>query len=367
MCGRAAQTRHAHYAAARLSLGLSAQPEETMRDEDRGGGDDNDGPSKTADSSTEGFSGYPWRDNFNMSPGMDAMIFYKDEIGSIRSVKCVWGLVNKRGTTNNPLPRGMGKHFEGLMFNARSDTLYQKPSFGRLASMGRSCLVALDGFFEWKAPGVAGKGKKQPYFVRRAAPKNSTDEKTKPYLLMAGLWNQVETGWDESPTLNTFTIITTESCQPLSWLHSRMPVCVWDDALARQWLENPNERVFNLLDQGARQTPEGSLDWYEVTTEMSSTKFRSVDAIKALPKAKSLKDFFAAASTVKASPKVKAMPKDNPRSPKTPLRNKADPKRKSMNDSPHATAKSNGGSAKRLKTPKRGTIDAFFTPKKQKS
>ena len=72
---------------------------------------------------------------------MDAVVFYKDENGKICSDRKVWGLVTKRGTASNPLPLGMGKHFEGLMFNARADTLYQKPTFGRLASM----MVSLSG------------------------------------------------------------------------------------------------------------------------------------------------------------------------------------------------------------------------------
>lgn len=48
-----------------------------------------------------------------------------------------------------------------LQFNARSETVTEKPIFSRLLPQQR-CVVILDGFYEWKAD--AG-GKKQPYYV----------------------------------------------------------------------------------------------------------------------------------------------------------------------------------------------------------
>ena len=73
----------------------------------------------------------------------------------------------------------MGMHFAGLMYNARTDTLFSKPTFSRLAKEGRSCVVALDGYFEWKAsPLGGGKGKKQPYFVHRKRKSNNDDAST---------------------------------------------------------------------------------------------------------------------------------------------------------------------------------------------
>jgi len=320
---------------------------------------------------------YKWQDNFNLSPGMDAMVFYKDKDGSIRMDRKIWGLVNKQGTRANPLPPGMGKHFEGLMFNARSDTLYQKHSFGRLASMGRSCIVAFDGFFEWKTP-LGGKGKKQPFFVRSKS-RNEIDCERRPYLLMAGLWNQVPTGWDDKPELGTFTIITTEVCSPLRWLHSRMPVCVWDDKLALQWLDKPTEKIHGLMEQASRQTPDGFFYWYPVTTDMSSTKFRSSDALKPLPKEKSVKDYFLAmgsGNTKSSSPAVggnshwdRVNESKDQKSPPVGKAESDDKKRTVSNryQSPKKRQKPAPTPKKSSPTPKKtGTIDAFFQPKIKK-
>jgi putative SOS response-associated peptidase YedK len=230
-----------------------------------------------------------YRDNFNLSPGMDAIVFWK-EGGQVQWGRKVWGLVPRGGSATVPLPQGMGKHFDNLMFNARSDTLFQKPTFGALAANGKSCVIAVDGFFEWKTE----MGKKQPYFVYR---KRVTHQEHRPYLLFAGLWTSVATGWPEQPSLDTFTIVTTEVCAPLQWLHSRMPVTIWDDALAEEWLNRPTPTVFRQLEVGAQQTADHVFQWHAVTPDMASMKFRAADAIKALPKMKTVKSFFAASPT----------------------------------------------------------------------
>ena len=336
MCGRAAQSQHVVYAAA-TSLqvhctnyeanqvhggsnstssdgGGSCQQQEASTesyDLDLATGTFNDKDPSSLDLKTSpSVARYEWNDNFNMSPGMDAMVFFKDKTsGKVRMDRKVWGLISRRGTKSNPLPTGMNQHFQALMFNARSDSLYEKPTFARLAAMGRSCVIALDGFFEWKESTLKGT-KKQPYFVYRRSSKNTTvtttgNDKTTTtttppppptYLLMPGLWTRVPTGRVEDPVLDTFTIITTEVCQPIEWLHSRMPVCIWNQNLARAWLDHPTEAIHRQMEAEAKHTGEGMFGWHAVTPAMSVTTFRSNDAIKPLPKFKTVKSFFTVAS-----------------------------------------------------------------------
>ena len=242
---------------------------------------------------------YPWRSNFNLSPGHDAVVFtFNKETGAVEMNRKIWGLVTKGGSQKNPVPKGPSKHFANLMFNARSDTLFSKPTFARLLNERKTCVVAFDGFFEWKTDVLGGgKGKKQPYYVFRKDTSDDTSNQKKSPLLMAGLWASVSTGWEHQPTLDTFTILTTEVCDPLKWLHSRMPVTIWDDLMALQWMKDPSVKVHQQLNTSAHTTPESRLDWHAVSTQMSSTKYRGADSIKALPKLKSVKSFFAAAAS----------------------------------------------------------------------
>jgi putative SOS response-associated peptidase YedK len=68
-----------------------------------------------------------------------------------------WGLV--------PSFTGPGEkpdHFR--MFNARGETLREKPAFGRLLRR-RRCVALIDGFYEWRREGAGRAGAKQPYYL----------------------------------------------------------------------------------------------------------------------------------------------------------------------------------------------------------
>jgi putative SOS response-associated peptidase YedK len=259
---------------------------------------------------------YEWHDNYNLSPGMDAYVFYKDNAGpssssssssSSSQLKCDlkrWGLIPRGGTPAAPIDTTrMASHFALHMFNARTDTLLEKPTFARLLKMGKTCVIAVDGFYEWKeSRQLSNKNRKQPYFVHRH-----------PYLLVAGLHTRVPTGAQgarDAQVLDTFTILTTEVSEPLQWLHTRMPVLL-DDAAALLWLDEPHRNG------GRRWTPQrhaealGRIEhvarhgvhvqWHPVTPQMSSLKFRSSEATRPVKETKSIASFFASATCTSAA------------------------------------------------------------------
>jgi hypothetical protein len=150
-------------------------------------------------------------------------------------------------------------------------------------------------------------GQKQPYFVYRNSNSSATgrngsvhpQSQPNSYVLVAGLWKRTMTGWSDQPIMDTFTMLTTEVCPAIQWLHTRMPVLIWDEHLARQWLDNPTSNVIHdQLVQQSQQTTCHQLQWHKVTTAMSSMKFRTIEAI--LPykdKQQSVKSFFSKSST----------------------------------------------------------------------
>ena len=107
------------------------------------------------------------------------------------------------------------------MINARSETITEKPSF-RQSVPGRRCIIPMSGFYEWDR---SDPKRKVPYFVTR---------EDGGLMLVAGIWTP-------SPALegrHTFSLITRESVDDLSHIHSRSPVELHaEDAL--EWMCNP--------------------------------------------------------------------------------------------------------------------------------
>lgn len=308
MCGRAAQTAHAIQFAANF-FGVPARNADTSTREPPNLPPEAQG----GDPANESFSSAKrTRDNYNLSPGMDAVVIWLEN-GELKMDRKVWGLVTKGGTSQHPLPNDskarIAMHFAGLMYNARADTLFEKPTFSRLAQQRRSCIVVLDGYFEWKASLLAGGNKKQPYFVyshgKGDKSQNNTDHAAKsgdpPYLVLAGLWTSVQTGISDEPVLDTFTILTTEACKQIEWLHHRMPVCIWNIELAKKWLENPSPQIHKEIDTAAIRKCDG-FGWHAVTTDMSSVKFRGKEAIEPVKGPTSVASFFSKVGSNPSSP-----------------------------------------------------------------
>lgn len=292
MCGRASQSLRAAQEASD-QLGAAAHKDAS-----------NAGNRHSSDTNPNGSE----LDNYNMCPGMDAFVMWRKDNG-YEMGRMSWGLLTKNGTKRNPIPianQRMPLHFQNLMFNARSDTLFSKPTFSKLLYKKRSCVVALDGYFEWKkSPLAGGKGKKQPYYVYS---KDCVEGASKP-LLVAGLWTRISTGIPDEPTLQTFTILTTEPCTQIEWLHDRMPLCLWDKKSCMEWLDDPSATLLKALDAAARQN--AGFSWHMVSTEMSNLKYRGRKAIAPIKAPPSVLSFFskkATDPTSTSSSKVEALP-----------------------------------------------------------
>lgn len=203
----------------------------------------------------------------NAGPGSTMQIFRrstKDDVKNNSSLELctgVWGLIPNNGSHHAPhlLPSdpkfSSSPHYK--MFNARSETIYEKRSFRGLIRNGQTCILAVDGYYEWtKSSASSSDKRKQPYFV-------CNKDKNLP-LLLAGIWSCVKTGRqahesEELEMLTTFTILTTDARPDHQWLHPRQPVLVRDISIALEWLLQPSPTVLNNLLQSARPNKEGNL------------------------------------------------------------------------------------------------------------
>lgn len=249
-------------------------------------------------SSSSSSVGCPPGGNFNLSPGMDCNVMLIDDNGDLQIKTKKWGLITKGGSMKKPLYSNESDIiklcFSNLCFNARSETIYSKPTFSKLALGRRTCIIAVDGYFEWKSHPIPKMNKtKQPYFVYRKEDLGNDSKIKRNPLFIAGLWTKVSTGIPDAPELESFAMLTTDASEQIKWLHHRMPVCLWDIELAKQWLSQPSETLTKKIDAAARHNTNG-FDWHKVTPEMSKLSFRSEEAIMEVKETnQSIKHFFA--------------------------------------------------------------------------
>jgi putative SOS response-associated peptidase YedK len=152
--------------------------------------------------------------SYNVAPTQQVAAVLEDE-GGRRLEMLRWGLVPS--WADDP-------DIGARMINARSETAPEKPSFRR-AFRGRRCLIAADGFYEWKRE----EGGKQPYYFRM--------QDGRPFAF-AGLWESWDKGGGE---LLTCTILTTSPNSVLQGIHDRMPVILPHDAY-NAWLDPDADR-----------------------------------------------------------------------------------------------------------------------------
>ncbi|OIW07605.1 hypothetical protein TanjilG_29978 [Lupinus angustifolius] len=197
-----------------------------------------------------------YRPSYNVSPGFNMPVIRREDASD--SEGCVlhcmkWGLIPSfTKKTEKP------DHYK--MFNARSESIDEKASFRRLIPKNR-CLVAVEGFYEWKKDG----SKKQPYYI------HFKDGRP---LVFAALYDSWQNSAGE--TLCTFTIVTTSSSSALQWLHDRMPVILGDKDSTDMWLGSSASGYKNVL----KPYEESDLVWYPVTPSMGKPSFDGIECIK---------------------------------------------------------------------------------------
>lgn len=138
------------------------------------------------------------------------------------------------------------------MINARCETVATKPSFRHAYKTSR-CLVAADGWYEWRQLKTA----KQPYNIRR--------KDGKPFYF-AGLWSMWQGVNKEGKRLRveSCTILTAEAGDALVHIHPRMPV-VLEPGLYEQWIDGDIREV-EQLQSIVEQRPMQDFEAYPVDT-----------------------------------------------------------------------------------------------------
>ena len=125
--------------------------------------------------------------NFNICPSENISVLVSNS-GNRKLGQMRWGFVPHwyKSVADGP-----------LLFNARAETLAEKPAF-RDACRKRRCLIPADGFYEWKKT-VGSKSK--PFYVRRS---------DRQQMIFAGIWQFSDDCEDRIPTCAIITVTASE-------------------------------------------------------------------------------------------------------------------------------------------------------------
>lgn len=172
-------------------------------------------------------------ERYNLSPTSRLLAIDKNPEWNIEVMK--WGLV----------PTWAKDDSIGIKcFNARSETMAEKPSF-RSAFKRSRCIIPVDGYYEWKKQG----SKKIPFYMTSDQP-----------LFLAGL---------SEPKTKTITIVTKDSQGQLEEIHDRQPVALDGDEIT-EWLDyhTPSEDLLGLVQSSSKN------DWeiHQVSTEVNNSR-----------------------------------------------------------------------------------------------
>ena len=144
-----------------------------------------------------------------------------------------------------------------MTLNARTDTIFQKPSF-REPIMKKRCIVPSTGYFDWRHEGK----KKIPYYIY---------VKDEPIFSMAGIYDE----WLDKTTgevVKSFSIITTDPNSLTDYIHNtkhRMPAILSMEDEER-WLDPKLAKT--EIERLLRPFPPERMDAYVINNDFLKKK-----------------------------------------------------------------------------------------------
>lgn len=178
--------------------------------------------------------------SYNVAPTLAVPVLLASAEGELRGGTMIWGLWPHWSKTK-------ARHA-----NARSETVWEKPTF-RGPVNRRRCVLLANAFYEWHRD---EKDKPvQAFHIPRsdAAP-----------LAMAALWD-----WSADKSVGEVCLLTTSPNATMMPIHDRMP-CLLDDAGIALWLDpaSPKHDLIALLEP----TPDDWLSPYPVSNFVNNAR-----------------------------------------------------------------------------------------------
>lgn len=192
---------------------------------------------------------------YNVCPSNDVLVARTAADGGRELALLHWGLVPHWSQGPDP---------KYAMINARADSVATKPSY-RDAFKRQRCLIAADGFYEWRPMGKL----KQPYYFRLRG--------GQPFAF-AGVWDRWER--DGQAPIESVAIITCAANALVAGVHDRMPVII-PPKHYDLWLER-NIRGGAALESLLKPYPDTLMEMHPVSRAVNSPTNDSAQLIEPL-------------------------------------------------------------------------------------
>ena len=182
---------------------------------------------------------------YNIAPSQQVAVIRQNDAKQRELALLKWGLIP---------PWAKDASIGYKMINARSETVYEKPSF-RSALKSRRCIFPVSGFYEWQKIGK----EKVPHYIYLI---------DKAIMSLAGLWESWKS--PEGVLIETCTILTTAANSSIKKIHDRMPVILHQDEIDI-WL-NKNVDDLDGLKELFHPYPSGLIQEHVVSKEVNNPK-----------------------------------------------------------------------------------------------
>jgi putative SOS response-associated peptidase YedK len=158
---------------------------------------------------------------FNVAPTQEVLTAVARD-GALQARTMRWGLIPR--WSDGPADKRSG----GRLINARVETVWSKPAFGRLVrDPRRRCLVVADGFYEWRPAERPGAPRLAVHF---ALPERAP-------FAFAGLCDLWWPSRDDGAPLRSCAIVVGPASAPVDALHDRQPVILETPERRAAWLD----------------------------------------------------------------------------------------------------------------------------------
>jgi putative SOS response-associated peptidase YedK len=148
---------------------------------------------------------------YNVAPTDPVLAIRLNEAGEPEPGVLRWGLIPHYADPDD---------FDRLLINARAETVAEAPAF-RDAFQTHRCLIAADGFYEWREEETG----KKPVWITRPS---------RELFAFAGLWARAKRV--DGTAVHSCAIVTCEPGDLVAPIHDRMPVILESEAESA-WLD----------------------------------------------------------------------------------------------------------------------------------